>query len=334
MPKVALYNIAGETTGEVELNENDIVICSNDAPVALAGAMGGKSTVVDEDTKKIILESATFSLYNLRKTGMEHGIFSEAITRFTKGQPAYQTMMVAEKCAELLSDGFKATAVVDEYPNPEKIKPIKITVGEINELLGTDYDESLVVKTLGNVGFEIKKKGSGLEITAPGWRTDIHIKEDVIEEVGRLLGYDNIPVTLPLHATAENAIIRQRISEIMLLIFIIASILYFLHLIKSLRLPIFRYGFLRELNVSSAALVVTENGSHLSLGYLKHTSARRLADTSEAFSYRIFVKGAGIGYILSPGFTVIYNTASAQIFTDLLLIIKRRDRQLAEIFPF
>ena len=82
----------------VDLNENDIVITSNDIPVALAGAMGGKNTEIDENTKRILLESATFSLYNLRKTQMAHGIFSEAITRFTKGQPAFGTVPALELC--------------------------------------------------------------------------------------------------------------------------------------------------------------------------------------------------------------------------------------------
>ena len=91
---------------KVELNDNDIVICSGDVPVALAGAMGGKNTMIDSETKNIIVESATFSLYNLRKTQMSHGVFTEAITRFTKGLPPYQTMMVASACAKELADGF------------------------------------------------------------------------------------------------------------------------------------------------------------------------------------------------------------------------------------
>ena len=189
---------------EVVLNENDIVICSGDTPVALAGAMGGESTMIDENTRNIILESATFSLYNLRKTQMAHGIFSEAITRFTKGQPPYQTLAVAEECAGVLSEGFKVADVTDEYPEPKKQNAVKITTGEINGLLGTEYNESLITKTLENVGFEIKRKRGELEILAPEWRTDIHIKEDIIEEVGRLLGYDNIKPTLPRHQTAER----------------------------------------------------------------------------------------------------------------------------------
>ena len=79
---------------EIECIESDILIISNDVPVALAGAMGGLNTAIDENTKNIWLESASFSLYNLRKTQMAHGIFSEAITRFTKGVPAGETFNV------------------------------------------------------------------------------------------------------------------------------------------------------------------------------------------------------------------------------------------------
>lgn len=203
---------------EIGLNENDIVIASGETPVALAGAMGGKSTEIDENTRNIIIESATFSLYNLRKTQMAHGIFSEAITRFTKGQPPYQTLAVAEDCARMLADGFKVVAVADEYPKPEKEIIVKVTVDEINGLLGTNYDKDLIVKTLENVGFAVNVEGEGLEIKAPEWRTDIHIKEDIIEEVGRLLGYDNIQPTLPLHGTAElNKMwgLKKQVREIM-----------------------------------------------------------------------------------------------------------------------
>ncbi len=186
---------------EVILNDSDIVICSGTKPVALAGAMGGKSTMIDENTRNIIIESATFSLYNLRKTQMAHGIFSEAITRFTKGQPPYQCLRVAEAAAEMLKEGYKVATVADTMTSPEKPISVKVSLDEINGLLGTDYSEKLVIKTLTNVGFVIRP---GFYVTVPLWRTDIHIKEDIIEEVGRLLGYDNIAPVLPLHGTAEK----------------------------------------------------------------------------------------------------------------------------------
>lgn len=178
----------------IKCNSEDILITSNNAPVALAGAMGGKNTEVDASTKRIVLESATFSLYHLRKTQMAHGIFSEAITRFTKGQPAATTLAVLEETIQRL--GVEPLAVVDEYPGKAPEIVVKITTDEINNLLGSKYDTEMIVRTLENVGFKVEQLAE-LKVTAPAWRTDIHIKEDIIEEVGRLLGYDNLPISLP-----------------------------------------------------------------------------------------------------------------------------------------
>ncbi|MDO4508101.1 MAG: phenylalanine--tRNA ligase subunit beta [Candidatus Saccharibacteria bacterium] len=203
---------------EVELTGNDIVICSSEVPVALAGAMGGKSTEIDSETRKIILESATFSLYNLRKTQMKHGIFSEAITRFTKGQAPNQTLTVAKECAKMLSGGFRVSEVVDVYPGEKKTSGIKVSVGGINGLLGTECSEELILKTLESVNFKVSVDGGMLNVLAPEWRTDIHIPEDIIEEVGRLLGYDNIAPVLPLHGTAgRNKMweLKTRVREIL-----------------------------------------------------------------------------------------------------------------------
>ena len=193
---------------EIELVEgDDIVICSNETPVALAGAMGGESTEIDENTSKVILESATFSLTHERKMQMAHGIFSEAITRFTKGQPKSGTIPALARCAAMLlkspkdiSD-FEISAGVAEEDNV-----VRISIEDINNLLGTKYTYEEAETTLENVGFKIScdcgKEGEcdceEINVKAPEWRTDIHIREDIIEEVGRLRGYDNIPMSLPL----------------------------------------------------------------------------------------------------------------------------------------
>ena len=190
---------------EIDLVETDIVICSGDTPVALAGAMGGKSTAIDASTKKILVEIASFSLYNLRKTQMAHGIFSEAITRFTKGRPASDLSLAGEAVLKKFVylggqlTGF-ATATDPALVKDGRYLPnvVKITTLEINRLLGTDYSKDLIVKTLENVEFKIDElEADTLEITVPTWRTDIHIKEDIIEEVGRLLGFDNLPLDFP-----------------------------------------------------------------------------------------------------------------------------------------
>jgi len=210
-----LQLLDGET---IKCIPEDILITSNNVPVALAGAMGGKNTEIDASTKRVVLESATFSLYNLRKTQMAHGIFSEAITRFTKGQPAAMTLPVLTETIHRL--GVEPLAVADEWKQKPAENVVKVTTSAVNRLLGVDYTKDEIVETLLNVGFEIKnykpkleksKKvgpikmsvtvehelGEELEIIAPAWRTDIHIAEDVIEEIGRLRGFDNIPLDLP-----------------------------------------------------------------------------------------------------------------------------------------
>ena len=218
---------------EIECDENDILITSSDVPVALAGAMGGENTAIDENTKRIILESATFSLYHLRKTQMKHGIFSEAITRFTKGQPAGMTMPTLAEAVKAL--GSEPLAVVDCYPSQPAQPVVSLTLSDINSLLGTSYDADLVADTLENVGFGVecfsegpKTRPSGPErpeekafhVKTPFWRTDIHIKEDIIEEVGRLLGYDNIPLDFakrPFIAAKEDPlfILKKRVRDIL-----------------------------------------------------------------------------------------------------------------------
>lgn len=200
----------------ISCTPDDILITSNNIPVALAGAMGGKNTEVDASTRRIVLESATFSLYRLRKTQMAHGIFSEAITRFTKGQPAGMTLAVLASALRQLQ--IEPLAVVDSYPAPTEPSAVKITETEVNNLLGTTYSVQTITETLENVGFKVNSKS--LTVTAPLWRTDIHLPEDVIEEVGRLLGYDNIPLQLPQKSFTGSAIdpmiqLKRELREIL-----------------------------------------------------------------------------------------------------------------------
>ena len=206
---------------EIVLQCTDIVICSGETPVALAGAMGGESTEIDENTKKIILESATFSLYNLRKTQMAHGIFSEAITRFTKGQPVSGVVPALARCSAMLLDS--PTKITDfeisETSSDEDIF-VEVYLEDINDLLGTKYALDTVVSTLNNVGIELVGKDNGLRFKIPAWRTDIHIKEDIIEEVGRLLGYDNIALdypTRPFIGAEKNALLdlKTRLRDLL-----------------------------------------------------------------------------------------------------------------------
>lgn len=187
---------------KIKMSQNDIVIATGENgenAVALAGAMGGKSTEIDENTTRILVESATFNLYNLRNTQMRHGIFSEAITRFTKGVPEMMSRKVLDLFGtELLALGGKSLSEIvdskgDFYYNKSEIS---VSKDKINQILGTNFSSEEIQKTLENVGILTKNDNPEIFVV-PFWRNDLHIEEDLIEEVGRLNGYDNIKLQLP-----------------------------------------------------------------------------------------------------------------------------------------
>jgi phenylalanyl-tRNA synthetase beta chain len=187
---------------EIALSQDDIVIANGGTVVSLAGAMGGEATEVDANTTNVLLESATFNLYNLRNTQMRHGIFSEAMTRDTKGQPAELTAPVLAEAVNLLNISTGATRVsdvADAYPGYNQAQPVVVTLEAINETLGGTFNVSDALETLQNAEFTVtlNDEKTELAVTAPYWRADIHIPEDIIEEVGRLNGFDSIEPTLP-----------------------------------------------------------------------------------------------------------------------------------------
>lgn len=209
---------------KIKMNEKDIVIATGESgkiAIALAGAMGGISTAIDENTSKILVESATFNLYNLRNTQMRHGIFSEAITRFTKGIPQMLSRKVLDLFAEdILAMGGKSLSLVADSDN-NYLEQLKISVSndEINQVLGTNFSNDQIHRTLENVGILTENENSETFLI-PFWRNDLHIKEDLIEEVGRLNGYDNIALQLPTRTfkavkKAKIDLLQSEIREIL-----------------------------------------------------------------------------------------------------------------------
>lgn len=207
--RVELHVRAGRGEGDtlalldgriITLTDADIVIANGDRAVALAGAMGGSETEIDENTKNIVLEGASFNLYNLRATQMRHGIFSEAITRFTKGQSPVQTAPVLSEAVQILRDivgAQQVSDVVDVQDASDRRQSIRIEIGTINALLGTEFTTEDVVRTLQNVEMKTEANGEIVIVEPPYWRSDIHIVEDVVEEIGRLKGFDHIKPSLP-----------------------------------------------------------------------------------------------------------------------------------------
>lgn len=199
----------------VNLDLTDIVIATGNTPIALAGAMGGSSTAIDENTTRVIIESATFNLYSLRATQMRHGIFSEAITRFTKGQPSALTAPVLSSAVYLLGQwaGAKQVSGVSEARGSDDSNSnIDLTLAEVNKLLGTDISIDEASVTLKNVEFEVSVKDDIITTGAPYWRSDINIKEDVIEEIGRLRGFDSVAPTLATRSF--NAVTMSEFDQV------------------------------------------------------------------------------------------------------------------------
>ncbi len=185
---------------EIELTGEEIVISTDKQAVALGGVMGGFDTEVDENTKNIIIECATFDMFNVRRTSMRFGLFTDAVTRFNKGQSPLQNDRVLafamRKMAELAGAG-QASNVFDsgsDFAAPE----VMYTTEFINQRLGSELSSSHIMAMLQNVEFGIEAVPfAKFKVTPPFWRMDIEIPEDIIEEVGRLYGYDKLPVNLP-----------------------------------------------------------------------------------------------------------------------------------------
>ena len=194
---------------EYELTANDIVIADGEGVIGLAGIMGGSSTEVSSKTKNIVLECATFDMYALRKTAMRHGVFTDALARFNKGQSPLQNAAVLKQLMSMVG-GVQASEMfdlkqfddwLDDYFDGKYI-PANTDIDSkfINERLGLDLSGDDICGLLNNV--EIKSHGPEEElgyicIQSPFWRTDLELPEDIVEEVGRLYGFDKLPRKLP-----------------------------------------------------------------------------------------------------------------------------------------
>lgn len=184
-----------------ELNENNVVICDSAHPVAIGGIMGGLDTEIDENTKNIIIESANFEKSNIRKSSMQFGLFSDAVTRFTKGQDPKACESALYHCIRLiteLADGAVADQVHDIYEQLEEPRQISLSLARANAHLGTTFSADEISQMLANVELHNKMVDEDqMVVDIPTYRKDLQIREDIHEEIGRLYGYNNIKVTLP-----------------------------------------------------------------------------------------------------------------------------------------
>jgi phenylalanyl-tRNA synthetase beta chain len=185
---------------ERKLNENHLVITNGKEPVALAGVMGGANSEVGSETTTVLLESAYFAGNPVRTASKDHGLRSEASSRYEKGVDPNRVREAAERAVSLMvqyagGEVMGGSVTVDNLKAEPAV--VTITLEKINSVLGTDISADEVESIFNRLGFEVAVQGSEFQVTVPTRRGDITIEEDLLEEVARLYGYDNLPMTLP-----------------------------------------------------------------------------------------------------------------------------------------
>lgn len=185
---------------ERTLSSDDIVIANNDGPVGLAGVMGGLSTEVESDSTDIIIESAIFDSVKIRKSSKKI-LRSEASNRFEKGLDPKRSYMAVERSCHLLekyADAEIVGGMVRYDTTSHDDKHIFITCEKINKVLGIEIPEDIVLEIFADLGFDAEVNNDVIEVVVPTRRLDVNIVEDLIEEVGRIYGMDNIQGKLPI----------------------------------------------------------------------------------------------------------------------------------------
>ncbi|HDZ85802.1 MAG TPA: phenylalanine--tRNA ligase subunit beta [Candidatus Moranbacteria bacterium] len=207
---------------EKELSKNDLVIADSSKALAIAGIKGGEDAGITNNTKTIILESANFNATNIRKSRTRLGLKTDSSDRFEKEIDPNLTEIAMARLIELL--GGKVIDVVDNYPN--KVSPWKISLdlNYVNKLLGENIPSKEVIKILNSLELKTtphlyppltkgRKKGGVVTIEIPTFRIDLKTQEDLIEEIGRIYGYENISSQMPVAHVKPANVNENRLFE-------------------------------------------------------------------------------------------------------------------------
>ena len=185
---------------ERELDDTMLLIKDGKKGSALAGIMGGLQSEITEDTTTILVESATFNGENIRHTGKKLGLRTEAQIRFEKSLDPNQCRDAADRfcrLVEMLGIGTVCEGAVDVYPSEKKPVETDVRVSRVNKILGIEISREEMVGYLNKLEIEVGGEGDVMKCKSPTIRNDLTIEEDYVEEVGRMYGFDRIPMTLP-----------------------------------------------------------------------------------------------------------------------------------------
>lgn len=200
---------------EMELSENDLLITNGEKPLALAGIMGGLDSGISEKTKTIILEAASFDATSIRRTRTRLGFKTESSDRFEKDLDPNLAEKAMVRVIEILEHtaSAKLEGIVDQYPKLVKSWKVKLDLEYVNDLLGEKIPTKEIIKILNSLSIDTKHQKQNvkyLDCAIPTFRLDVRTQEDLIEEIGRVWGYENIK-TEPLMEPVEPAKINEQV---------------------------------------------------------------------------------------------------------------------------
>ncbi|HHA6748491.1 TPA: phenylalanine--tRNA ligase subunit beta [Staphylococcus aureus] len=198
---------------ERELLTSDIVITNGQTPIALAGVMGGDFSEVKEQTSNIVIEGAIFDPVSIRHTSRRLNLRSESSSRFEKGIATEFVDEAVDRACYLLQTYANGKVLKDRVSSGELgafITPIDVTADKINRTIGFDLSQNDIVTIFNQLGFDTEINDDVITVLVPSRRKDITIKEDLIEEVARIYGYDDIPSTLPVFDKVTSGQLTDR----------------------------------------------------------------------------------------------------------------------------
>jgi phenylalanyl-tRNA synthetase beta chain len=212
------------TLDDVErtLDKDMLLITDNGRPVALAGIMGGQNTEIGDDTVNVLIESACFHYVGIRKTSRKLALRSDSSMRFEKGSDVNGLIYALNRAAYLmqeLAEGEVAQGICDQYPDPQVPQTVLLRPQRVNRVLGITLSKEEIKGYIKDLKFPVREESDGLMVFVPSYRPDIELEADLIEEVARLHGYENIPATFPRDASRGGLtpyqIFKDKVKDLM-----------------------------------------------------------------------------------------------------------------------
>jgi len=223
--KVIVKNLAQDTKfvsldeKERKLNSEDLMICNAKEGMCIAGVFGGLHSGVKSTTTKIFLESAWFNPVSIRKTSVRHDLRTDAATRFEKGVDISNTVNVLKRAALLIKEiagGEISSDIIDVYPDPKPKTEVSLKNHYLKKLSGKNYHSDKIKKILTGLGFEIVREGQDeLRVAVPYSKPDISLPADIVEEILRIDGLDNIeiPSTITISPAIEQLGLKESLKD-------------------------------------------------------------------------------------------------------------------------